>query len=116
MKQTKLPLDYHTFKRIINNSITEADFLEQLCQVKLDDVVTQINSYHDILELIAFIFHDYKDIFITWVYDNNYGRENHISIIYNNKKYNTTEEIYELLCKIFNKEILLDDIQLEGKE
>ena len=98
MKQTKLPLDYHTFKRIINNSITEADFLEQLCQVKLDDVVTQINSY------------------ITWVYDNNYGRENHISITYNNKEYNTTEEIYELLCKIFNKEILLDDIQIEGKE
>lgn len=116
MKQTKLPLDYYTFKRIINNSITEADFLEQLCQVKLDDVVTQINSYHDILELIAFIFHDYKDIFITWVYDNNYGRENHISITYNNKEYNTTEEIYELLCKIFNKEILLDDIQIEGKE
>lgn len=116
MKQTEMPLNYYIFKKIINNSITEADFLEQLCQVELDNIVTQINSYHDILELISFMFHDYKDILITWVYDNNYGRENHIAITYNNKEYNTTEEIYELLCKIFNKEVLLDDIQIKGKE
>ena len=32
-------------------------------------------------------YNDYLDLLDIWVYDNNYGRENHVKIIYNHKQY-----------------------------
>lgn len=107
------PMSYFSFHRYISNSQKQSDWIDNLYKCDIDGIADKIVSYDDTLELIQHIFYDYLDLLDIWVYDNNYGRENHVKIIYNHKQYNTEEEIYELLCKIFNKEIMLGDIQYQ---
>lgn len=109
------PMSYFSFHRYISNSQKQSDWIDNLYKCDIDGIADKILSYNDTLELLQYIFKDYLDVLDTWVYENNYGRENHVIIKYNNKEYNTEEEIYELLCKIFNKEITLGDIQIERK-
>ena len=109
------PMSYFNFHRYISNLQKQSDWIDNLYKCDIDGIADKIVSYDDTLELIQYIFHDYLDLLDIWIYDNNYGRENHVKIIYNHKQYNTEEEIYELLCKIFNKEIMLGDIQYEYK-
>lgn len=109
------PMNYFSFHRYISNSQKQSDWIDNLYKCDIDGIADKILSYDDTLELLQYIFKDYLDVLDTWVYENNYGRENHVVIKYNNKEYNTEEEIYELLCKIFNKEVILGDIQIERK-
>lgn len=109
------PMSYFSFHRYISNSQKQSDWIDNLYKCDIDGIADKILSYDDTLELLQYIFKDYLDVLDTWVYENNYGRENHVIIKYNNKEYNTEEEIYELLCKIFNKKITLGDIQIERK-
>ena len=110
------PMSYFTFHRYISNLRNQSDWIDNLYKCDIDGIADKITSYDCSLELLEYIFKDYLDVLSTWVYDNNYGRENNTIIIYNHKEYNTEEEIYELLCKIFNKEIMLGDIQMERKK
>lgn len=109
------PMSYFSFHRYISNSQKQSDWIDNLYKCDIDGIADKILSYDDTLELLQYIFKDYLDVLDTWVYENNYGRENHVVIKYNNKEYNTEEEVYELLCKIFNKEVILGDIQIERK-
>lgn len=109
------PMSYFNFHRYISNSQKQSDWIDNLYKCDIDGIADKILSYDDTLELLQYIFKDYLDVLDTWVYENNYGRENHVVIKYNNKEYNTEEEVYELLCKIFNKEVILGDIQIERK-
>ena len=108
------PMSYFTFHRYISNSRNQSDWIDNLYKC---DITNKLSSAKGLFantglqsSIYNYIFKDYLDVLSTWVYDNNYGRENNTAIIYNHKEYNTVEEIYELLCKIFNKEIKVNSI------
>ena len=109
------PIDYNAFHSIIVNSITEADFLEELYKLDISDIPNKINSYHDVLTLLSLLFKDYYEILFIWIYDNNYGRETRTNIIYQNKSVESISDIYQVLLKMYNKEIKANDIIISPK-
>ena len=109
------PIDYNAFHSIIVNSIAEADFLEELYKLDISDIPNKINSYHDVLTLLSLLFKDYYEILFIWIYDNNYGRETRTNIIYQNKSVQSISDIYQVLLKMYNKEISANDIIISPK-
>lgn len=110
-----IPIDYNVFKSIITHSMIESDFLEELYKLGLDDIPNKIYSYHDILTLLSLIFKDDYEILFIWIYDNNYGRETRTNIIYQNKSVQSISDIYQVLLKMYNKEINTNDIIISPK-
>lgn len=110
-----IPIDYNVFKSIITHSMIESDFLEELYKLGLDDIPNKIYSYHDVLTLLSLIFKDDYEILFTWIYDNNYGRETRTNIIYQNKSVQSISDIYQVLLKMYNKEINANDIIISPK-
>ena len=110
-----IPIDYNVFKSIITHSMIESDFLEELYKLRLDDIPNKIYSYYDVLTLLSLIFRDDYEILFTWIYDNNYGRETRTNIIYQNKSVESISDIYQVLLKMYNKEINANDIIISPK-
>lgn len=110
------PIDYNAFHSIIANSIAEADFLEELYKLDISDIPNKINSYHDVLTLLSLLFKDYYEILLIWIYDNDYGRDIRTNIIYHCKPIQSISDIYELLLKIYNDEVDINDVMIFPKE
>ena len=110
------PMHYFDFKHYINNSQRQSDWLDNFYKLGFGELADKIFSYDDSIYLLSYIFNDVNNVLSQWIYENNYGKEENIIIVYNNKSYNTIEEIYELLCKQFNKEILPFDITFKTKD
>ena len=112
---TKIPMSFYTFKRFITNSMEQSDWIDGFYKLGFDGLAEKILSYDDVLDLLAYIFDDNEDILNQWVYENNYGREQNIDIIYDNHVYQTIEDIYDLLIKIYNNEIEPFEIEIKRR-
>ena len=112
---TKIPMNFYTFKRFITNSMEQSDWIDGFYKLGFDGLAEKILSYDDVLDLLAYIFNDTEDILNQWIYENNYGREQNIDIIYDNHIYSTLEDIYNLLIKKYNQEIQLNEIKIKRR-
>lgn len=112
---TKIPMSFYTFKRFITNSMEQSDWIDGFYKLGFDGLAEKILSYDDVLDLLAYIFNDTEDILNQWIYENNYGREQNIDIIYDNHIYSTLEDIYNLLIKKYNQEIQLNEIKIKRR-
>ena len=85
----KIPITFDKFNHYINVLRNECDFREALYQVGVYDIISRVYSFDICVELLETLFNDKNNIISEWIFEENFGEVNNISV----------EQLYDMLIQ-----------------